>query len=64
MSLRERVVLLLELREEAHVLNRDDRLVGEGLQQLDLLRAERSGLSSANVDGPDRLSVAEHGHCQ
>ena len=41
----------LQLLEQPHVLDRDHRLVGEGLQQLDLLVGERAGLSSANVDG-------------
>ena len=34
----------LQLREQAHVLDGDDRLVGEGLQQRDLLVGERPDL--------------------
>ena len=36
----------LQLREQAHVLDRDHRLVGEGLHQLDLLVGEGMGLGS------------------
>ena len=40
--------------EQAHVLDRDDRLVGEGLQQLDLLVGERPDLQPAEDDDADR----------
>ena len=42
-GLGEVVVARLQLREQPHVLDRDDGLVGEGLQQLDLLVGERPG---------------------
>ena len=39
-------VARLQLREQPHVLDRDDRLVGEGLEQRDLLVGEAAGLSA------------------
>ena len=59
-GLRQRAVLLLQFREEAHVLDGDDRLVGEGLQELDLLLRERSGLRSGRGDHADRVPMMEH----
>ncbi len=45
----------LELLEQAHVLDGDHRLVGEGLQQLDLLVGERADLAPATTaDDADR----------
>ena len=38
----------LRLVEQAHVLDRDHRLVGEGLQQRDLLVARRARLGRAH----------------
>ena len=45
---------LLGLVEQAHVLDRDHRLVGEGLEQLDLVLRERSGLAPGDADHADR----------
>jgi hypothetical protein len=36
------------------------RLVGEGGEQLDLLRRERANLHAANEDGSDRNALAQH----
>ena len=44
----------LHLVEQAHVLDGDDRLVGEGLQQLDVMRGERARLPAGDADDPDR----------
>ena len=41
MGCRERPILLLQLREQADVLDRDDRLIGEGRHQIDLPGRER-----------------------
>jgi hypothetical protein len=54
----------LELLEEPHVLEGDDRLVGKGLEQLDLLVAEGRGLQAPGVENTDKLAVTEHGHRQ
>ena len=51
---------LLGLVEQAHVLDRDHRLVGEGLEQLDVPVGERSGLVRGDGDGPNELPIAEH----
>ena len=50
----------LRLVEEPHVLDRDHRLVGENLEQLDLLLRERSNLLAADVDRP-RAAVPRGG---
>jgi hypothetical protein len=42
---------LLELREQPHVLNRSDGLIGEGLEKIDLPFAECSNLSASERDG-------------
>ena len=42
-----RPVLLLQLREQPHVLDGDHRLVGEGLQQLDLLGPKSAQAAAA-----------------
>ena len=47
MSLGDSAVLLLQFREQAHVLDGDDGLVGEGLEQLDLLLREGLHLTPA-----------------
>ncbi len=49
----------LELLEQAHVLDGDDRLVGEGLQQLDLLVRERPGLGATRRRSPRWGSLRE-----
>jgi hypothetical protein len=46
--------------KQSHVLDRDHRLVGEGLQQRDLLVAQRSCRIADNGDRPDRGSVLDH----
>jgi hypothetical protein len=59
--LRERTVLLLEFRKEAHVLDGDDRLVGKRLKERDLLRRERAHLYTPNHDDSDRTPFAQQG---
>ena len=46
--------------KQAGVLDRDDRLIGEGLQQRDLLVGERPDLAADDHDGADELALAEH----
>ena len=54
----------LHLVEQPHVLDRDHRLVGEGLDQLDLLIGERLDASLSITDHADRLALAQHRHTQ
>ena len=51
-------VARLQLVEHPHVLDRDRRLVGEGLDQFDLLRGERPHLGAVDRQGSDRHPVA------
>ena len=54
----------LHLVEQAHVLDRDHRLVGEGLDQLDLLVGERPHGFTLQNDHPDGDSFAQQGDSQ
>ena len=45
----------LHLLEEAHILDRDDRLVGEALHELDLARGKRPGSSPRQAENTDDL---------
>jgi hypothetical protein len=54
------VILLLELREEADVLDGDDGLLGEDLQELDLSVWEQPGLGAGDRNRPDREAVSQH----
>src|SRR6185436_20996006 len=49
----------LEFLEQPDVLDRDHRLVGEGLEQLDLTFGE-TALRAGHVDRAKRAPVAEH----
>ena len=50
----------LRFVEQAHVLDRDHRLVGEGSDQRDLLVVERHGLAPSGDDRADHLAGAHH----
>ena len=52
-------VAFLEFLEQAHVLDGDDGLVGEGLEQRNLLFRERSDFCSTNHDRPDRYTLTQ-----
>ena len=54
----------LQLREEPRVLDRDHRLVGEGLEQRDLSRAEGPHIGPVDRDGADRPAVAKQGDAE
>jgi hypothetical protein len=60
----ELAVASLQLFEQVHVLDRDDRLVGERLQQVDLVVRERLDDASRDGDRADGPAVPEHGHGQ
>src|SRR5262249_16161310 len=49
-----------ELVEQPRILDRDHGLVGETLDQLDLLVGERSDLLPKNVDNTNQLALFEH----
>ena len=55
---------LLRLVEQAHVLDRDQRLVGERLGQRDLGVAERAGRLAPEHQHADALAFADHRHHQ
>src|SRR5215471_2029144 len=55
MGFRERLVLLLQFSEQPHVLNGNDRLIGEGLEQGDLLVGE---WTEPQPRDPDRANGA------
>src|SRR5262249_24419141 len=61
---REGTILFLQLREEAHVLDGDDGLVGEGAKQLDLLLAEHAGLRPTDKESTDGAILSEHRHAE
>ena len=55
----------LHLVEQAHVLDRDDGLVGEGLDELDLALREGPGARARiSVNTPSTLAVSQQGHSQ
>src|SRR5439155_14007283 len=51
----------LELLEEAHVLDGDDGLVGEGLEEVDLALGEWPDLRAEYGDGADSNALAQQG---
>ena len=63
-AIRQLAVPCLELREQPHVLDRDDRLVGEGLEQLHLLGGNGPGCGRCDDDRTDGLAVAQHRHAE
>src|SRR5262249_38864868 len=52
-------IALLDLLEQSDILDGDDRLVGEGLQKRNLFLRKRTHLRPANMDRPDRNSLAQ-----
>ena len=59
---RELVRARLQLGQQARVLDRDHRLIGEGLEERDLVVGEPAGLAAGQPDRPDRLVVTEQRH--
>jgi len=64
MSLRERAVLFLQLREQPHVLDGDDGLIGEGFEEIDLLVCKRSRCLVRDGDQTQGVVSSHHGHHQ
>ena len=56
--------LLLELLEQAGVLDRQDRLVGQRLHQIDRLGAERAGALAADHQRADQAVLAQERHAE
>src|SRR5262245_18136368 len=54
-------VALLDLLEQPHVFDGDDRLVGEDFKKRDLLLREGADYSTTNDDDADRLVLAHEG---
>jgi hypothetical protein len=59
-SCRQCLVLLLQLREQPHILDGDDGLVGEGLEQFDPGRREEARLLARHENRPDSTPFAQH----
>src|SRR5207244_3595451 len=57
-------VARLKLGEEAHVLDGDDGLIGEGFQQRDLLGRELSGIGASHGDRTNGVPFAQHRNYQ
>jgi hypothetical protein len=51
----------LNLLEQPHILDGDHGLVGEGLEQLDVMVDERTGLNPRYTDQADRRAAAHQG---
>jgi hypothetical protein len=64
MGIRQGPILLLQFREQPHVLDRDDRLVGEGLEERDFVVVESTGLAAGDRDRSDRGIAEQHRHHQ
>src|SRR5262245_37611241 len=54
----------LRLGEQAHILDRDDGLAGEGLEEGNLLLGERPGNTARDANGADSVAVSEEGDSQ
>ena len=60
----ELAALVLNLVEQTHVLDRDRRLIGERLHELDLAIREGSDRESPEDDRSKDLAFAEHGDAE
>src|SRR5215467_15664606 len=58
----EAAVRSFQFPEQANILDGDHRLVGEGLQERDLIVSESARLTSGQRDRPDSLAVTQHRH--
>src|SRR5262245_40003506 len=60
MSLRERLILLLQFREQPNILDGNDCLVRERSYQFHLLVSERLHVRATNRDDSDDSPIAKH----
>jgi hypothetical protein len=58
----ELAALLLDLPEQARIANRQHRLGGEGLEQVDDLRPELTGHPPSDIERSEDAFVTEQGH--
>ncbi len=58
----ELAALVLDFVEQAHVRDRDDRLVGEGREQADFLLGECARRGAAHRHRADRSVLGQHRH--
>src|SRR5207247_4099539 len=58
--LAQRSIARLEFGKETHILDGDDGLVGEGLEQSNLLVGKGTRLSLVGVDRADWQAIAQH----
>src|SRR5262249_60794809 len=63
-AVRQLLIALLQLREQAHVLDGDHGLVREGLEECDLLIGERRDLGAPELDGADGHAFAQEWHAK
>ena len=56
----ELAALVLDLAEQPRVLDGDHRLVGEGLEQRDVLVGEAADIVAANEDRADAFALPDH----
>src|SRR5262249_23306593 len=54
----------LEFGEQSHVLDSNDGLVGEGLQERNLLIGERAGVGTSHTDHSKRDTVTQHRYAE
>src|SRR5215510_5558943 len=52
-------VALLQLFEQPHILNSDDRLISEGFEKFDLFFSKRSNFLAADCDHSDRNTLSQ-----
>jgi hypothetical protein len=64
MGVGEGLILFLQLIEQPHVLDGDDRLVGEGLEQGDLPLRKEVHLGAAEDDRTDRDPLPDQGDAE
>src|SRR5215467_14811098 len=60
MGLRQRPILFLQLREQPDILDRDHRLVSEGLQQVDLAIGESARHGTPYRDDANGSALSKH----
>ena len=64
MGLGQRPILLLQLGEQPHVFNGDDRLIGECLEQRDLVLGKRPRLDTCDGKTTENHVIATQRHHQ
>src|SRR5262245_14164768 len=64
MRFRERPILLLQLLEQPHVLDGNDRLIGKRLEQRDLTIREGARRRAGDAEAPDRDPITDQWHAE